>query len=135
MKLSEITDYTEELQHLCDIIVRNDQRVDEVKRGILDQLGQTDSSVNGTGGRVPEKCRLWTKLYQSLGQACTDNSVLGEEIMLRKNGEFVLEETDVAFEDPMTDCDDFVIFVRKWNPDTLVLEPYQSLTLPRKLFA
>lgn len=132
MALSAVTDYTEELEYVCDYIVRNNQRVDEVKKGILEYLQQTGKKA--VADKAPQSYRLWTKLYQSLSQACMDDVVLGEEVSLRRNGEMVLEEIEEDSADPMSDCDDFVVFVRKWNPDTLVLEPYQSLTLPCKCY-
>lgn len=129
IKLSSVTDYTEELEHLCDFIVRNNQRVDEVKHGILEYLSQTGNK--SIGELAPEKYRLWSKVYYGLGQVYTDELVLGDDFYLRKNGEFALEEIEEGTE-PMTDADELVVFIRKWNSDTLVLEPYQSLTLSRK---
>lgn len=131
LKLSTITDYTEELPHLCDYIVRNGQRVEEVKSGILDYLVQNG---NEALGRMPaKKFRLWTKLYQSLGQVCIEDSVLGEDITLRKSGEFVLEEIESEVqEEPLLEFEDFVIFTRKWNPDTLALDHYEAVTLRGK---
>lgn len=131
LKLSTVNDYTEELPFLCDFIVRNNQRVDQVKQDILEHLGLTQNPL--VMEQSPRKTyRLWTKLYQSLSQVCLDDLVLGDDVGLRKSGEFVLEEVEEGIVEPTTDCEDFVIFARKWNPDTLVLEPYLSVTLPRK---
>lgn len=130
MKLSSVTDFTEELPQVCEFIVRNSQRVDEVKRSILEYLAENVDKAFGERG--PEKYRLWSKLYQSLSHVCVEDQIFGDDITLRRNGEFVLEECEDGLVDPVSDCDDFVIFVRKWNPDTLVLEPYHSVTLPCK---
>lgn len=127
MKLSALTDYVEELENLCSIIVRRDQRVSEVKQDILKYLRETGN--DSIGALEAKNFRLWTKLYQNLSQPCVDDVVLGEDISLRRNGEFVLELLEG---EPARDMDDFVIFIRKWNPDTLTLEPYQALNLPRK---
>lgn len=132
LKLSTVTDVTEEFPSLCEFIVRNMQPVDEVKRGILEYLAENVDKEFGERG--PEKYRLWVKLYQSLRQICLEDQIFGDDIMLRNNAEFLLEEIEDGLVDPVKDCDDFVIFVRKWNPDTLVLEPYHSVTLPCKLF-
>lgn len=130
LKLSTIGDYTEELPHVCDFVVAKMQSVEEVKRGILQYLAQNGQAA--IGEQPPEKFRLWTKLYQSLGQVCMDNYILGEDFTLRRGGELVLQEIEEGIVDPMSDCDEFVIFARKWQPDTLCLEPYTSVTLPRK---
>lgn len=130
MKLSAVTDYAEDYEFLCDFIVKNGQRVDEVKQNILGHLRNVDNKT--VGGSGPEKFRLWMKLYQNLSQVCTDEVVMGEDVSLRKSGEIVLEELEEGVSDLMADTEDYVVFIRKWNPDTLVLESYQSMALPRE---
>lgn len=133
LKLSAVTDYMEELPHLCDYVVRNNQRVDAAKQGILEFLGQTAPDQWAGAQEHPQRYRLWTKLYQSLTHVCMDDVVLGDDVGLRRGGEFVLEEIEEGLVEPVTDTDDFVIFTRKWNPDTLVLEPYNAVALPCRL--
>lgn len=134
MKLSALTDYTEDYEFLCDFIIKNNQRADEVKQNILGHLRNVGNKTVGESG--PEKFRLWMKLYQNLSQVCTDEVLMGEDVSLRKGGEIVLEELEEGgVSDLMADSEDFVVFIRKWNPDTLVLESYQSMTLPREFSA
>ncbi|XP_055703055.1 ubiquitin carboxyl-terminal hydrolase 47 [Phlebotomus papatasi] len=123
LKLSELSDDMEKLPFLCDWILEDGNTVGEIKAKLIKYLSTVDQKYSHL---VAERCRLRKKSWRSMGKLYMDDKIFTEDIPLTTNTELVLQEIDDST--PATvDPDDILLLLRRWNPSTLTLDPFQEI--------
>ncbi|GAB0088457.1 Ubiquitin carboxyl-terminal hydrolase [Sergentomyia squamirostris] len=124
LKLSEINDDMEKLPIACDWILEDGVTVGETKMKLLKHLAALDEKKYGH--LVQERCRLRKKSWRNVGKIYLDDQIFNDDIRLTTNLEMVLQEVD-DMTPVSVDTDDTVLFLRRWNPSTLTLDPLREI--------
>lgn len=126
LKLSDITDDTEDkTPFLCDWVFRNGAKVGDTKRDLLAYVSQLDSKYN-----IPfDKCRLRKKGNNNPQNVFMDDQLFDRDIDISSHQEVILQDVSDGTSQPVTDPDDIVVFVRRWNLAEMTLSPFHEITM------
>lgn len=128
MKLSELDDTKDDLPFLCDFIVRDGESVQEVKQKLATYLAT--SSVYAEDATSDASCyRLRHRNGATVTRVYPDDYKFGDEITFKRDQEVVLQLVEGTPVEVPNDPLGAIVFIRKWNPDTQILEPFQELAL------
>uniref|UniRef100_A0A6B2EIY1 Ubiquitin carboxyl-terminal hydrolase 47 n=1 Tax=Phlebotomus kandelakii TaxID=1109342 RepID=A0A6B2EIY1_9DIPT len=124
LKLSELTDEMEKLPFVCDWILEDGTTVGDTKVNLVKYLTGLDEKY---AHLVPERCRLRKKSWRSVGKVFTEDQIFNDSISITLNFEMVLQEVDENT--PIeVNPDDVVLLLRRWNPSTITLDPFQEIS-------
>ncbi|XP_058838684.1 ubiquitin carboxyl-terminal hydrolase 47 isoform X2 [Topomyia yanbarensis] len=125
--VNDLTDDMENLPSLCNWIVRDGQRMGQVKRDVLEYLAAISENYRCL---TYDRCRLRRKGWKSVSTIYPDNYIIGDDVRFTSNSDMVLQLVDDA-----TGCtplyeNDVVVLVRRWHPSEMKLGKFQEVILP-----
>lgn len=130
LKLSEITNEVGKLEPVCERVFNAGSLLNDVKRDLIEHLHKLDSKYETL---TMENCRLWERSGKNpLRILPAGNKLTVCDLGLSISCEIVLQECENGVS-PVTGAESITLFVRRWHPSTLELDPFQEITLERDI--
>lgn len=110
---------------MCEYIIANGSNVGQVKKEILDEVKRKCAI------EIPHnRCRLRKKNWKNPTKPYLDDQTFDDFI---NNWELFIQE--LPGDEPVTNTDQRLLFVRQWCPATLELKPFQEIVLDSNTIA